>query len=283
MMGSNNAKIMEAARLMFRVDNNELPEDICKLDDALASLDAHEQMGLQLAIKLMQSNPLRVALSDPDLILKFLSIAEDLGASVERRDDGSIVFHPNSQANQGAKTETLNGRLAEGTFKSEAVEYILAVIRAKTTKLGPSADDIGLEAMFYEVHAKYPGLTALQLKYAFDVAHDELLAGQAEMRGFAKRIAETGFVISKETIDALIGHLTDVQQRAVMDRAAEIARERGNAMKSEANAVEALVRLAQATGMPEGGMPIPWLQERSLIEEVEGGWRFKAAKPGMVH
>ena len=42
---------------------------------------------------------------------------------------------------------------------------------------------------------------------------------------------------------------------------------------------KSLTRLARATGCPLTEPIIPWLQERGLIENVEGGWRFKTAEP----
>jgi hypothetical protein len=32
--------------------------------------------------------------------------------------------------------------------------------------------------------------------------------------------------------------------------------------------------------MPDGGNPVAWLQERGLIEEINGALWFKPAKPG---
>jgi hypothetical protein len=86
---------------------------------------------------------------------------------------------------------------------------------------------------------------------------------------------KVGIMLDEPTID----HLSDAELDMVMDRAAEIARERGEAALAEADALKNLRRLAHAAGMPDGGKPIPWLVERGLIEKFGDGWRFKTAKP----
>jgi hypothetical protein len=68
---------------------------------------------------------------------------------------------------------------------------------------------------------------------------------------------------------------------AVLTRAQDISFDR-NALEL-LDSAESLLRLAHATGCPEGEPIIPWLQERDQIEQVEGGWRFKAAKPRAAH
>ncbi|MET4276481.1 MULTISPECIES: hypothetical protein [unclassified Bradyrhizobium] len=67
---------------------------------------------------------------------------------------------------------------------------------------------------------------------------------------------------------------------AVLTRAQDISFDR-DALKL-ADGWESLLRLAQATGCPDGEPVIPWLQERDLIEHDDSGWRFKTAKPGAV-
>jgi hypothetical protein len=49
-----------------------------------------------------------------------------------------------------------------------------------------------------------------------------------------------------------------------------------------ADTLKTLTRLARAAGCPRGVAVIPWLQERGLVEKVDGGWRFTTAKPGEV-
>jgi hypothetical protein len=101
---------------------------------------------------------------------------------------------------------------------------------------------------------------------------------QTEIETFAMQIAEPDFDPSQ--IEALIGHLRDAEIEAVIDRAAEISREHGEAALSEADTLASLSRLAHATGCPRGEPVIPWLQERGLIEQVDGGgWRFKTPAP----
>jgi hypothetical protein len=98
-----------------------------------------------------------------------------------------------------------------------------------------------------------------------------------QIEKYASQIAEPDF--DTASIDPLIGHLSDAEIDIVMDRAADIAQERGPAAMAESDALKNLSRLAHAAGMPAGGKPIPWLQERGLIERVGDGWRFKTAKP----
>jgi hypothetical protein len=99
----------------------------------------------------------------------------------------------------------------------------------------------------------------------------------SEIEAFTVQIAEPGFETAR--IEALIGHLAEAEFKAVMHRAAAIARAYGKAAFAEADALENLSRLAHAAGMPDGGNPFQWLQERDLVEEVDGGYRFKTAKP----
>jgi hypothetical protein len=106
------------------------------------------------------------------------------------------------------------------------------------------------------------------------------MISKSEIETYAGQIAEPDFETA--SIEPLIGHLGDAEFEAVMDRAAEISSERGLAAHAEADALRSVVRLAKATGIRAGGKPVPWLQERGLIEEVDGGFRFKTAKPGAV-
>jgi hypothetical protein len=67
---------------------------------------------------------------------------------------------------------------------------------------------------------------------------------------------------------------------AVIDRAEAVSRARGKAAYAAADTLAALIRLAHAAGCPSGVAVIPWLQERGLVEEVDGGFLFRTAKPG---
>jgi len=100
-----------------------------------------------------------------------------------------------------------------------------------------------------------------------------------EIEAYAVKMAEPSFEVSEASIGALIGHLDPDDLNAVLDRSAEIAREHGEAAYVEAHVLESLQRLAHAAGCPSGIPVIPWLQERGLIEDVDGGWRFKAPLP----
>jgi hypothetical protein len=104
------------------------------------------------------------------------------------------------------------------------------------------------------------------------------LISETEIETYAVQIASPDFKISDASFHALVGHLDKASIEAVMLRYAEIIRERGEALLAESDAITNLLRAAYATGMPEGGQPIPWLQERGLVEEVDGGWLLK--KPG---
>jgi hypothetical protein len=98
-----------------------------------------------------------------------------------------------------------------------------------------------------------------------------------EIEAFAVKLAVPGEV---SDIPALIGHLDEPDINAVLDRAEAISRERGEADLAEARVLKSLQRLAHAAGCPSGIPVIPWLQEHGLIEEVDGGWKFKAPLPG---
>jgi hypothetical protein len=102
-----------------------------------------------------------------------------------------------------------------------------------------------------------------------------------EIEAYAVQIAEPDFETA--SIEPLIGHLGDAEFEAVMDRAAEISRDRGRAAHDEADTLVALTRLAHAAGCPSGIAVVPWLQEHGLVEEVNSsGFGFKTAKPGAV-
>ncbi len=85
--------------------------------------------------------------------------------------------------------------------------------------------------------------------------------------------------IIDEKIDAALIGLDDADERAVLERAAEISRERGQKLFEMVDKMNSLRRLAAAAGCPEDVPLIPWLQERGLIEQVDGGWRIKEPIP----
>jgi hypothetical protein len=65
---------------------------------------------------------------------------------------------------------------------------------------------------------------------------------------------------------------------AVLTRAQDISLDRNAPELIDSG--ESLLRLAHATGCPDGEPIIPWLQERGLVEQVDdGGWRFKTPAP----
>jgi hypothetical protein len=97
---------------------------------------------------------------------------------------------------------------------------------------------------------------------------------------YASQIAEPDF--DTASIEPLIGHLDRGDIEAVLDRAEQIAREQAASCFTEASALKHLSRIAHASGMPDGGKPVEWLQEHGLIEKADGHWRFKAAKPETV-
>jgi hypothetical protein len=101
-----------------------------------------------------------------------------------------------------------------------------------------------------------------------------------QVESFAQQIAEPDFDMSQ--VEPLIGHLNGPAFEAVMTRAEEIAREEAEKADAAADALEELRRLALASGCPKGTPYIPWLQERGLIEEVEDGWTFRKAGPGLL-
>ena len=105
------------------------------------------------------------------------------------------------------------------------------------------------------------------------------LISEKEIETYAVQMAEPDFELSMASINAQIGHLDVPDYNAVLARAARIARERGEADLAEADALKSLLHLAKATGVPGGGKPFRWLQNLGLIEQVDGRFRFKAAKP----
>jgi hypothetical protein len=81
----------------------------------------------------------------------------------------------------------------------------------------------------------------------------------------------------------LIDHLEGDDLDAVLTRAQDISFDRslvGDSIDEDTS--ESLTRLARATGCPLREPIIPWLQERGLVEKVDGGFRFKTARPGEV-
>ena len=104
---------------------------------------------------------------------------------------------------------------------------------------------------------------------------------ETEIETYAVQIAESDFDMARGA-ENLIGHLYGEDFIAVMRRASEIARNVVATARAEANALENLERLAKATGCPEAKPMIPWLQERGLIEKVDGLWRLWIAKPAAV-
>jgi len=97
------------------------------------------------------------------------------------------------------------------------------------------------------------------------------------IEALATKLADPGEEMWKS---GLTDHLDDDDADAVHERANLISIQRSWA--GHTDSLESLIRLAHATGCPDGEPVIPWLQQRDLIEEVDGGWRFKAAKPGAV-
>ena len=107
-----------------------------------------------------------------------------------------------------------------------------------------------------------------------------MMISRTEIETLAAQIAEPDFEMA--SITPLIGHLAEPEFDAVMDRAEAIARQRGIEALADADSLKGLLRLARAAGMPAGEKPIPWLQERGLIEASGSGWRFRAAKPAAI-
>jgi hypothetical protein len=93
------------------------------------------------------------------------------------------------------------------------------------------------------------------------------MISEQEIELYADRIAGFDW---RARIDALIGHLDDGDQIAVLERAAQNMRRIGDSALAEAEALEDIDRLAKASGMPAGERPFTWLMERGLIVEVEG-------------
>ena len=71
-----------------------------------------------------------------------------------------------------------------------------------------------------------------------------------------------------EKISAVIGHLSSVEADAAIDLAMRISRSEGERLLAEADELEQHLRLARATGMPEGEKVILWLIEHSLVRRL---------------
>jgi len=90
---------------------------------------------------------------------------------------------------------------------------------------------------------------------------------------------------------ALIAHLESDDLDAVLNRVEKIMFDRNMAecpdsaeslMLALEQGEESLMRLLHATGCPDDEPMLVWLEERGLVEEVDGGWRFKTPKPSAV-
>jgi hypothetical protein len=106
------------------------------------------------------------------------------------------------------------------------------------------------------------------------------MISEQEIERLGNQLADLGDWSGEEG-SALIDHLDDADTDAVLDRAGLIS-----ICRSWADHTDSLVdfvRLGQATGCPDGEPIFPWLKDRGLVEEVDGGgFRFKTARPGAV-
>jgi hypothetical protein len=101
---------------------------------------------------------------------------------------------------------------------------------------------------------------------------------EQEIESLGQKLADLGDW-SKD--GGLLDHLDEHDTDLVLARAEIIAITRGNDGAALADSVESLIRLGKAAGCPDNEPMIPWLQERGLVEEVDGGgFRFRMAKPG---
>jgi len=100
-----------------------------------------------------------------------------------------------------------------------------------------------------------------------------------DLEAYALLIAAPDFVPTSENLNEAIGHLPPREANAVIERAAAICRTAAANHFTEADTLENLLRLAHASGMPEGEKVVPWLEARSLIQKVENGWAIVKAGP----
>ena len=102
----------------------------------------------------------------------------------------------------------------------------------------------------------------------------------AEIEALAVQMADPGFDL--ENMDAVVGHLSRQAFDMVYERCQEIYAWRITEMEAGRDSVVGLRNLARAAGCPKGVAVLPWLQERGLAEEVDGEWKYKRAKLGVV-
>jgi hypothetical protein len=96
-------------------------------------------------------------------------------------------------------------------------------------------------------------------------------------------LSDPDFEPTEENLNAAIGHLHGDDELLLLAVVGEIHEARIVEMKIDAERWKRLQRLAAAAGCPKDVKVLPWLQERGLVEQVEGGgWRIKAAKPRAV-
>jgi hypothetical protein len=104
---------------------------------------------------------------------------------------------------------------------------------------------------------------------------------ETEIEALAVQIAAPGFDPTHENLRAVVGHLCRDEFKAVNEGAEKIYKSSIEEMQTARDSAVGLGRLARASGCPDNVVIIPWLRDRGLAEEVEGGvWKFKTAALG---
>ena len=96
-------------------------------------------------------------------------------------------------------------------------------------------------------------------------------------RELAEQLADASPSASEEIVRRVLTPMTAEGADAILDRAGAMLRDLAARQMAEADALENLLRLARAAGMPEGGKPLPWLLDRGLAEEgPDGHFRIRS-------
>ena len=132
------------------------------------------------------------------------------------------------------------------------------------------------EEDFYAVLRRGGEISRDQTADAADA--DPVTLAEAEIEMLGNQLADD-WSKDKEMSELTAG-LYGANLDAVLNRAELISFRRSGAYL--ADSAETLLSLARATSCPDDVAIIPWLQKRGLVEEVDGGWRFKKPKPGSI-
>ncbi len=163
--------------------------------------------------------------------------------------------------------EALAVRLAEPTFPISSKSSVERVI-------GHLDED--------DYHAVMVRSGKLSFEHAANVVNDAVTLTEAEIELLGSQLADNWS--KDEPMSELTCYLHGANLDAVLTRADDISSSSPDAasLTALAEGVEGLLRLARAAGCPDNVAIFPWLRARGLVEEVDGEWKFKTAKLGIV-